>query len=131
MVGALTASDVRADLGRALEVDLIGPYKDDEQLDRAPSPFYLTGVPAGSRRRSQEDFTPELEALPHPAYEVQLSLEPGKLVRSHRITELRGVSIEITLGVSSSPKAGTRALSMSALYHQAPTETRRSRVLPH
>lgn len=187
-MSAVTASGVRAELVRALEIDLIGPYKDDEQLDRAPSRFYLTGFlvpregrgeeaivepeddtesedaeaeeddaaaedvrPAGegSRRRSilpasmglsvllppgkdgevtvllrcaeyapfhpdgaKKTTRPSWKRLAHPPYEVRLSLETGKLVRNHRISELPGISIEATLGVSSSPEPGTRALSV-------------------
>jgi hypothetical protein len=38
--------------GAALEIDLIGPYEEREQLDRAPSRFYLTGflVPREGRQ---------------------------------------------------------------------------------
>ncbi len=194
----VTASEVRAQLVRALEVDLIGPYKDDEQLDRAPSRFYLTGFlvpregrgeetivepeedtesedaegededagaedvrPAGegSRRRSilpasmglsvllppgkdgevtvllrcaeyapfhadgaKKTTRPSWKRVPHPAYEVRLSLEPGKLVGTHRIPQLTGVSIEATLGVSSSPKPGTRALSVFVVNERAQGE---------
>lgn len=55
-MSVLTASDVRADLVRALEVDLIGPYKDDEQLDRAPSRFYLTGFLVPREGRGEESI---------------------------------------------------------------------------
>jgi len=53
-----TAAEVRAHLVRALETDLIGPYGDDEELERAPSKFYLTGflVPSGDL---QDDPVPE------------------------------------------------------------------------
>ena len=187
-MSAVTASGVRAELVRALEIDLIGPYKDDEQLDRAPSRFYLTGFlvpregrgeepivepeddtesedaegededagaedvrPAGegSRRRSilpasmglsvllppgdggdvtvllrcaeyapfhpdgaKKTTRPSWKRVSHPPYEIPISLDPKKLERIHRIAELPGVSIEATLGVSSSPKPGTRALSV-------------------
>jgi len=43
VVDTFPASQVRADLVRALEVDLIGPSADHEKLDRAPSRLYLTG----------------------------------------------------------------------------------------
>lgn len=197
-VSAVTASRVRADLVRALEVDLIGPYQEDEQLDRAPSRFYLTGFlvpregrgeepvvepeddtesedadgededagaedvrPAGdgSRRRSilpasmglsvllppgtdgevtvllrcaeyapfhaegaKKTTRPSWKRVPHPTYAVTLSLEDKKFVRVHRIPELTGVSIEATLGVSSSPRPGTRALSVFVVNERAPGE---------
>lgn len=173
---------------RALEVDLIGPYAEDEQLDRAPSRFYLTGFlvpregrgeeaivepdddtesedadgededataddvrPAGegSRRRSilpasmglsvllppgdggevtvvlrcaeyaafhpdgaKKTTRPRWRRVAHPPHEVHILLDPVKLERTHRIAELPGITIEATLGVSSSPKPGTRALSV-------------------
>ena len=53
-MSAVTASVVRAELVRALEVDPIGPYKDDEQLDRAPSRFYLTGSSVPREGRGEE-----------------------------------------------------------------------------
>lgn len=40
---AWTSSTVRAHLVRALEAELIGPYTETEELDRAPSRTYLTG----------------------------------------------------------------------------------------
>ena len=38
-----TSSQVRAHLVRALEAELVGPYQEREELDRAPSRTYLTG----------------------------------------------------------------------------------------
>lgn len=195
-VSTVSASVVRAELVRALEVDLIGPYAPEEELDRAPSRFYLTGslVPRegrgeepivepeddtesedaegedagaedvrpageGSRRRSilpasmglsvllppgdggevtvalrcaeyapfhpdgaKKTTRPSWKRVPHPAHEVRLSLEPGKLERTHRFPELPGISIEATLGVSSSPKPGTRALSVFVVNERAQGE---------
>lgn len=183
-----TASQVRANLVRALEVDLIGPYADDEKLDRAPSRFYLTGFlvpregrdedvvpepdddtesedaegddedtgaedvrPAGeaSRRRSilpaslglsvllppgeggevtvvlrcaeyapfhadgaKKTTRPNWQRVPHPPHEVKLPLDAKAIAGEHRIAELPGIAIEATLGTSSTPKPGTRALSV-------------------
>jgi hypothetical protein len=197
-VSTVSASVVRAELVRALEVDLIGPYAPEEELDRAPSRFYLTGFlvpregrgeepivepeddtesedaegededagaedvrPAGegSRRRSvlpasmgmsvllppgdggevtvvlrcaeyapfhaegvKKTTRPNWKRVSHPAYEVRLSLEPGKLERTNRITELPGISIEATLGMSSSPLPGTRALSVFVVNERAQGE---------
>ncbi len=202
-MSTLTASQVRAHLVRALEVDLIGPYEEREEIDRAPSRFYLTGFlvpregrhdeplvppdddtesedaeagdedaaaedvrPAGegSRRRSilpaslglsvllppgdggevtvvlrcaeYVPFHPEgvkkttrpcWRRVPHPPYEVSIALDPGKLVRSHGITELPGISIEVTLGVSSTPKPGTRALSVFVVNDRALGDIERGR----
>lgn len=53
---SITASQVRADLVRALEVDLIGPSADDEKLDRAPSRFYLTGFLVPREGRGNDLF---------------------------------------------------------------------------
>ena len=39
----VTSSAVRAHLVRALEAELVGPYAEREELDRAPSRTYLTG----------------------------------------------------------------------------------------
>lgn len=57
---SITASQVRSDLVRALEVDMIEPYAADEKLDRAPSRFCLTGflVPREGR---DEDVVPETD----------------------------------------------------------------------
>ena len=38
-----TSSVVRAHLVRALEAELIGPYNEHEELDRAPSRTHLSG----------------------------------------------------------------------------------------
>lgn len=189
---------MRGELVRALEVDLIGPYLEDEQLDRAPSRFYLTGFlvpregrgeevivepeddtesedaegededaaaedvrPAGegSRRRSilpasmglsvllppgeggevtvilrcaeyapfhaegaKKTTRPSWKRVAHPPYEVRVSLDPARLERTNRIAELPGISIEATLGVSSSPKAGTRALGVFVVNERAQGE---------
>ena len=52
----VTSSLVRAHLVRALEAELVGPYSEHEELDRAPSRTYLTGFLARiireGRRRS-------------------------------------------------------------------------------
>ena len=47
-VSFVTSAAVRSHLVRALEADLVGPYEELEELDRAPSRTYLTGflVPA-------------------------------------------------------------------------------------
>ena len=39
----VTSSLVRAHLVKALEAELVGPYSEHEELDRAPSRTYLTG----------------------------------------------------------------------------------------
>jgi len=39
----VTSSVVRSHLVRALEAELVGPYTELEELDRAPSRTYLTG----------------------------------------------------------------------------------------
>jgi hypothetical protein len=174
---------VRAHLVRALEADLVGPYEEREELDRAPSRTYLTGFlvpredrradplsdteddveaedaaaaeeerPAGlASRRPQvlpaslglsvlippgtktdsvtvilrcaeyEPFHPEgvkktkrpfWKRKPHPDCEVVLPLDPAVLAKGVRIVELPGVSIEGKLGESSTPRPGTRALSV-------------------
>lgn len=189
---------------RALEVDLIGPYAEDEELDRAPSRFYLTGFlvpkegrgdepmpepeqdtdsedaegegeeedaaaedvrPAGpgSRRKTVMPASLGLSVLLPPAqecpghdhvmvrlrcaeyepfhpegakkttrpswrrhergpYELKLSLRPGELVRAHAIPELPGISVETSLGVSSTPRPGTRALSAFVVNQRAQGE---------
>jgi hypothetical protein len=184
----VSASEVRAHLVRALEVDLIGPYEPEEKLDRAPSRFYLTGFlvphdsrhdevlpepeddtesedaeaddddsgaddvrPAGegSKRRTilpaslglsvlvppgtggeiavvlrcaeyapfhpegvKKTTRPQWKRVPHPPYEVRLPLDAVEIAKPRRIAELPGIEIEGTLGVSSQPKPGTRAVSV-------------------
>jgi hypothetical protein len=187
-VSSVTASQVRADLVRALQIDLVGPYDENEKLDRAPSRFYHTGFlvpregrgeepivepdddtesedgegededtraedvkPAGdgSRRRAilpasmglsvlippgsggevtvllrcaeyapfhaegqKKTTRPLWQRVPHVPYEVAVELDPTQAVRTYRIAELPGIAIEATLGVSSTPEPGTRALSV-------------------
>ena len=194
----LTAAAVRAHLVRALEVDLIGPYGEDERLDRAPSRFYLTGFlvpqagrqaeaivapeedtesedaegddddsgaedvrPAGegSRQRTilpasiglsvllppgeggevtivlrcaeyrafheegvKKTTRPSWQRVPHPPYELRLPLDPAEIAGGHRIAELAGISIEGALGVSGTPVAGTRALSIFVVNRRAEGE---------
>jgi len=50
-VSMATSSLVRAHLVRALEAELVGPYHEHEELDRAPSRTHLTGflVPGEDR----------------------------------------------------------------------------------
>ncbi|HRC59304.1 MAG TPA: hypothetical protein PKU97_25455, partial [Kofleriaceae bacterium] len=188
----------------ALEVDLVGPYAEAEELDRAPSRFYLTGFlvpkegrseepvpdpeedtdsedaegegeeddataedvrPAGpgSRRKTVMPASLGLSVLLPPAamceghdhvtillrcaeyvpfhpegakkttrpswrrhargpYEVKLSLRDGELVRAHTIPELPGISVETSLGLSSTPRPGTRALSAFVVNQRAQRE---------
>ncbi len=186
-----TGSEVRAHLVRALEAELVGPYTDREELDRAPSRTYLTGflVPREDRRADPltdpDDDTEAEEAeadgdeetgggegerpageasrrpqvlpaslglsvllppgpatdtvtvtlrcaeylpfhsegvkktrrpswrrVPHPPYPVVLPLDVAALARGVAIAELAGVTIEGKLGESSTPRPGTRALSV-------------------
>lgn len=205
-MSTVTASGVRSELVRALEVDLIGPYAEDEQLDRPPSRFYMTGflvpkegrgeepVPepeddteaeeaegegededagaedvrpagAGSRRRTvlpasmglsvllppgeggevtvllrcaeyqwfhpegvKKTARPSWRRVAHPPYPIRVELALGKLVRTHRIPELPGIAIEATLGVSSTPRPGTRALSVFVVNERAQGERGRKDV---
>jgi hypothetical protein len=63
--------DVRADLLRALELDLVGPTKgsplEEEVLPQAPSRWYLTGflVPTdtGEEQRAEETSREEVDEL--------------------------------------------------------------------
>ncbi|MCA9677588.1 MAG: DISARM system helicase DrmA [Myxococcales bacterium] len=200
-VSFVTSAAVRSHLVRALEADLVGPYEELEELDRAPSRTYLTGFlvpredraadplgdpdddveteeaeadgeeeatggeeerPAGEgSRRPQvlpasmglsvlippgttadqvtvvlrcaeyEPFHPEgvkktrrpfWRRKPHPAYEVVLPLDAAALVGGTRIPALTGVSIEAKLGESSTPKQGTRALSVFVVNRRAAGE---------
>ena len=65
-----TSSSVRSHLVHALEAELVGPYAEREELDRAPSRTYLTGflVPRGNRNtdplndRDDDTETEEAEA---------------------------------------------------------------------
>jgi hypothetical protein len=199
-----SAAAVRSHLVRALEVDLIGPYQEDERLDRAPSRFYLTGFlvpqsgreaealvspdddtesedaeaddddtgaedvkPAGegSRQRTilpasmglsvllppgqggevtvvlrcaeyapfhpdgvKKTTRPSWQRVAHPPYEVRLPLDAAEVARAHRIVDLPGISIEGALGVSASPVAGTRALSMFVVNRRAEGERGRKDV---
>lgn len=198
MVSPLSASQVRAQLVRALEIDLIGPYDEHEKLDRAPSRFYHTGFlvpregrgeepivepedetegedgdgedddaraeevrPAGegSRRRAilpasmgmsvlippgrggeaiavlrcaeyvpfhpegaKKTTRPQWQRMPRPACEVTIELDPQQPVQTYRIPELPGIAIEATLGVSSTPEPGTRALSVFVVNGRAQGE---------
>lgn len=187
----VTSSAVRSHLVRALEAELVGPYAENEELDRAPSRTYLTGflVPREDRnadplsdpdddteaeeaeadgeeevgggdgerpaevasRRPQvmpaslgvsvlippgtaadtvtvtlrcaeyEPYHPDgvkktrrpnWRRKPHSDYAVVLPLDPAKLAEGVRIPELTGVVIAGKLGESSTPKLGTRALSV-------------------
>ncbi|MCE9575501.1 MAG: DISARM system helicase DrmA [Deltaproteobacteria bacterium] len=187
----MTSSGARSHLVRALEAELIGPYTEVEELDRAPSRTYLTGFlvpredrnadplndqdddteteeaeadgdeevgggegerPAGeASRRPQvmpaslgmsvlippgpatdtvtvilrcadyEPFHPEgvkktkrplWRRKPHPEYAVTLALDAATLSVGVRIPELGGVQIAGKLGESSTPRPGTRALSV-------------------
>jgi hypothetical protein len=197
----VTSSAVRSHLVRALEAELVGPYAELEELDRAPSRTYLTGFlvpredrnadplsdadddteteeaeadgeeevgggegerPAGeASRRPQvmpaslglsvlippgtaadtvtvilrcaeyEPFHPEgvkktrrpsWRRKPHPAYTVVLPLDPATLAAGVRIAELTGVVIAGKLGESSTPKPGTRALSVFVVNRRAAGE---------
>jgi hypothetical protein len=197
----VTSSAVRAHLVRALEAELVGPYSEHEELDRAPSRTYLTGFlvpredrnadplsdadddteteeaeadgeeevgggegerPAGeASRRPQvmpaslglsvlippgtavdtvtvilrcaeyEPYHPDgvkktrrpcWRRKPHPAYAVVLPLDPATLAAGVRIPELTGVVIAGKLGESSTPKPGTRALSMFVVNRRAAGE---------
>ncbi len=199
---SLSSSEVRAHLVRALEAELVGPYSEREELDRAPSRTYLTGFlvpredraadplngpddddteteeaeadgeeetgggegerPAGEApRRSQvlpaslglsvllppgtatdtvtitlrcaeyEPYHPDgvkktrrpnWRRRPHPEYPVVLALDPAALARGVRIAALAGVSIEGKLGESSTPRPGTRALSVFVVNRRAAGE---------
>ena len=57
MVSIVTSSVVRSHLVRALEAELVGPYTEHEELDRAPSRTYLTGflVPREARENEKLD----------------------------------------------------------------------------
>ncbi len=195
----MTSSGVRAHLVRALEAELVGPYAEREELDRAPSRTYLTGFlvpredrtadpladpdddteaeeaeadgdeetgggegerPAGeASRRPQvmpaslglsvllppgtatdtitvtlrcaeyEPYHPEgakktrrpnWRRKPHPPYPIVLPLDPAALARGVRLAALPGVSIEGKLGESSTPRPGTRALSVFVVNRQSP-----------
>ena len=52
----MTSSAVRAHLVRALEVELVGPYAEREELDRAPSRTYLTGFLVPREDRTVESL---------------------------------------------------------------------------
>ena len=197
----MTSSAVRSHLVHALEAELVGPYTEREELDRAPSRTYLTGflVPREDRRADPlsdpdddteaeeaeadgdeesggaEDERPAGEAsrrpqvlpaslglsvllppgtaadavtvtlrcaeyepyhpegvkktrrpnwrrVPHPAYVVELPLDAARLAKGAPITELAGVSIEGKLGESSTPRPGTRALSLFVVNRRSPGE---------
>jgi hypothetical protein len=86
----VTSSWVRAHLVRALEAELVGPYSEHEELDRAPSRTYLTGflVPREDRNadplNDADDDTETEEAEADGDEEVVAPAQRGATRRHER-----------------------------------------------
>ncbi len=71
---------------------------------------------------------PNWRRKPHPDYAVVLPLDSAKLAEGVRIPELTGVVIAGQLGESSTPKRGTRALSVFVVNRRSAGERGRRDV---
>src|SRR5262249_14446569 len=77
-------------------------------------PFHADGVKKTTR--------PSWQRVPRPPHELILPLDAAEIARPHPIAALPGISIEGTLGASSSPVPGARALSLFVVNRRAEGE---------
>jgi hypothetical protein len=100
----MTSADIRAEIVKALKLDLVGPEPegnlDDpgERLDQAPSRWYLTGflVPANApveQAESAEDQDEDMEAAVEPGATDDDTPREKTAVRDRRLPSSAGLSV--------------------------------------